>query len=233
MAGRRGLLTGILACGVCCSLPRLAIAQSLGLPKYCSLDASFDLNRLEHMGSSGNRSLDRAMIAEVRKINGVFSIRPGYRFFDDRGSANALALSRTVIRNTRGTVLFGLTLVASELREEYGGAAVAGIAAHEGAHIFQYFSGVADELGSRRSARAMELHADFLAGYYFGEDGRTDRSIDSFGRSLFEKGDYDYNDPGHHGTPEERIEAMHLGYRQSRRGTGLRQAVRTGIEHVS
>ena len=51
-----------------------------------------------------------------------------------------------------------------------------------------------------------------------------------FGKSLMEKGDYDYNDPDHHGTPEERLEAMHKGYRHRR--LTLHEAVKEGIKHV-
>ena len=172
------------------------------------------------------------MIAEVKKINRVLAIRPGYRFFDDRMSPNALAWSGTVIRNTRGSVFFGLRLLDVELQQDFGGAAVAGIAAHEGAHILQFFSPVGRLLSQGRTARGMELHADFLAGYFFGATGRTERSIDVFGESLFEKGDYDFNSRDHHGTPEERLEAMHLGYREAERGAGLAQAVEAGLHHV-
>ena len=229
---RREVLIGLVGCG-CWALSRVAIAQSFDLPGHCALEASFDLMRLSHRSSSGNKNLDRAMIAELRKVNRVFSIRPGYRYFDDRGSPNALALQRSLVRNTRGTVFFGLGLVQSELQEEFGGAAVAGIAAHEGTHIFQFFSSFIHRLHSTRSVRGMELHADFLAGYYFGMTDRTDQSIDSFGRSLFEKGDYKYNDQNHHGTPDERIEAMHTGYRLASRGASLSEAVEEGIIHVN
>lgn len=219
-----------LASGLCCGWPQLIFAQP-DLPKYCALDANFQLSRLRHMSSSGNTTLDRALIAEVKKINRIFSIRPGYRYFDDTGQANALALSHTLIRGTRGTIFFGLTLIREELRQNFGGAAVAGIAAHEGGHIFQFFSEAIHVLRGGGSARNMELHADFLAGYYFGRTGRTDRSIDVFGESLFTKGDYNYNDPNHHGTPDERIEAMHRGY--GHRHHDLQSAVWNGVRYVT
>lgn len=226
---RRRVLTALVGGGVCCAFPQLLFGQ-YGIPNYCALDASFNMSMLRHTGTSGNRALDRALIAEVKKLNRVLGIRPGYRYFDDQGQGNALALSRTVIRGTRGTVLFGLTLIREELNNQYGGAAVAGIAAHEGGHILQFFSNFIHQLRSGGSAREMELHADFLAGYYFGRTGRTERSMDVFGESLFGKGDYNYNDPHHHGTPDERLEAMHQGYSHRRRG--LRHAVAEGINHV-
>ena len=232
-SGRRKVVASLLSCGTCCALPRLALAQLYQLPPYCAMEAGFDISRLHHLSSSGNRALDRAMIVELKRVNHAFAINPGYRYFDDHGGGNALALQRTLIRNTRGTILFGLRLVTSELGEEFGGAAVAGIAAHEGAHILQFFSHFIHRLAGDGTARSMELHADFLAGYYFGVTGRTDRSIDAFGSSLFAKGDYNYNDPGHHGTPDERLDAMHLGYREASRGTSLMRAVEVGIAHVA
>ena len=118
------------------------------------------------------------------------------------------------------------------MQKDFGGAAVAGIAAHEGAHILQFFSPVGRLLARGDTARTMELHADFLAGYYFGATGRTERSIDVFGESLFERGDYDFNSRDHHGTPDERLEAMHRGFREADRGAGLAQAVESGLAHV-
>jgi len=206
-------------------------AHASGVPTFCSLESGFDVRRIRHFGSSGDQALDRAMIAEVRKINTAFGIRPGYRFFED-ASPNALAWNQTLVAQTRGTVFLGVNLIREELSARYGGAAVAGIAAHEGAHVVQFFSDGMARLAAGRTARDFELHADFLAGYYFGITGRTERSIDVFGNSLFSKGDYDFNDEHHHGTPDERLAAMHAGYRVADRGHGLGQAIREGIDHA-
>lgn len=200
-------------------------------PKYCAIDASFDVTKFRRFSTSGNRRLDRSMIAELRKVNRIFEIRPGYAYIDDSDSPNAFAHSVAYRQNTRGSIYFGLNLIKSELGKPFGGAAVAGIAAHEGAHIFQFFSDFLGELQSGTTAREMELHADFLAGYFFAASNRTKRSLDAFGSSLFEKGDYDFNNEGHHGTPEERLEAMSKGY-DTQSSRSLNDAVQVGIEHV-
>ena len=60
----------------------------------------------------------------------------------------------------------------------------------------------------------VELHADFLLGYYLGVRKRQEPSVRLWasGQSLFEIGDYKFNDPRHHGTPRERIAAAETGF---------------------
>lgn len=180
---------------------------------------------------SGNDALDRALIAEVRKLDRVFGINPGYRFMYETGGPNAMATGETLVGGTRGTILFGLTLVSRELNTAYGGAALAGIAGHEGAHIYQFANGYQSRLRGR-TVKPMELHADFLAGWYFARTGRTEPSLVAFGTSLFDKGDYQYNDRDHHGTPEERVSAMQAGYAVGNI-TNVSTAAERGAQYVS
>ncbi|CUR54402.1 exported hypothetical protein [metagenome] len=94
---------------------------------------------------------------------------------------------------------------------ESGDFSVALVVAHEYAHALQ------EELGLTASeTRKTELQADCLAGvwansaYYKGmlEGGDVEEGI----AALELVGDYDYADPGHHGTPEERVNAFLNGY---------------------
>lgn len=179
---------------------------------------------------SGNQQLDRALIAEVKKLDSVFGINPGYRFLRDGNRPNAYATSETHVNGTAGTILFGLTLMGNELSTEYGGAAIAGIAAHEGAHIVQFNSRELHQRLNGPTVRRIELHADFLAGYYFARTQRTERSLVVFGQSLFSKGDYEFNDRNHHGTPEQRVAAMRAGFAASQ--NGLSQAIERGVQYV-
>lgn len=229
---RRLFLKGSGYCATCATVFLSGDrAEARELPSYCSLDASFDVNRYRRMSQSGNGRLDRALIAEMRKLIQVFGINPGIQYIDDFESPNAFALNRNIISSTTGTILLGINLINSELSGEYGGAAVAGIAAHEGAHILQFYSSFGERLIGP-TAKEMELHADYLSGYYFGVTGRTERSLLSFGGSLFAKGDYNYNDPGHHGTPDERLAAMEYGYQQYLNGKNLDDAVEIGVKYV-
>lgn len=100
-------------------------------PQYCALDAGFDVTNFPRFSSSGDTRLDRALIAELRKVNRSFPVRPGYAHI---GAPNAFAHSVTYRAGTTGSIYFGLDLIRSELGHSFGGAVVAGIAAHEGAH---------------------------------------------------------------------------------------------------
>jgi len=171
------------------------------------------------------------LIAEVRKVDRIFQINPGYRFLRDGGRPNAYATGETQVSGTWGTVVFGLTLVSQELQTEYGGAAIAGIAAHEGAHIFQLKRDYVGRLHAP-TARPRELHADYMAGYYFARTGRTERSLIAFAESLFSKGDYEFNHPDHHGTPDERVSAMRHGY-AARENPDLFTVANQGVQYVT
>jgi len=224
--------------GLCTCFPtQLLIPSSALRPDHdepsesCSWSLSAALTAARTTRTSGNARLDAALIAEVKKVDRTFGINPGYRYLRDDGAPNAYATSETVVPGTSGTILFGLTLLSQELKTSYGGAAVAGIAAHEGAHIFQYQSALNRRLDAPTD-KLRELHADYLAGFYFSATGRTETSLVVFAESLFAKGDYLYNSPRHHGTPQARVAAMRSGYGAGRTGSNLTSAAEKGVIYV-
>jgi hypothetical protein len=213
-----------------CLLASAGLIAGSGLPNYCSLDRNVDLTRLNARGSTGDTRMDHALIAEFRKIISVMRVNPGFRIIDDYSGGNAFAINRTLILNTQGTVLFGIKLMTEEFAVENGGYAIAGIGAHECAHIFQYFSGYAASLSASGSARPIELHADFLAGYYMAKKSHNKHKLQVFANSLFNKGDFDFNDPTHHGTPDERVAAMEAGFSSAE--LSFRDAAKKGVKYV-
>jgi hypothetical protein len=182
--------------------------------------------------SSGNPQIDRAMIAEIKKIIKVLPINPGFKFINDL-RPNAFATPQGIVPNTQGTVYIGLSLINGEFNKSpYGGVAVAGICAHECAHIYQFQTGYSQFLAGP-TAKVVELHADFLAGYYFGRDRSHSRQqVEVFAASLFSKGDYDFNDPNHHGTPQQRVQAMRRGYDIGESSMDVTPAAREGADFV-
>ena len=66
-----------------------------------------------------------------------------------------------------------------------------------------------------RTVKRVELHADFLAGFYIGLRKREDPSLSvrAAGRSFEEIGDNHYYDRQHHGTPEERYYVTEQGFK--------------------
>jgi hypothetical protein len=182
--------------------------------------------------SSGNIQIDRAMIAEIKKIVAVFPINPGFKFLDDQ-SPNAFAVPDAIVANTQGTVFLGKNLLNSKFgNATYGGVAVAGICAHECGHIFQMGNGYMQSLAGP-TAQLIELHADFLAGYYLGRDGSHSADhVELFARSLFSHGDFDFNNPTHHGTPDQRVRAMREGYSKGAQRIDVPQAAQYGANFV-
>jgi Zn-dependent protease with chaperone function len=90
---------------------------------------------------SGDDDLDEALIIELKRICQVFDINPGFKYVDQM---NAFATAERVVKGTDGMVYLGLPLVKKLLEKEDGGAGVAGVCAHECAHIFQYKKKVID-----------------------------------------------------------------------------------------
>ena len=119
----------------------------------------------------------------------------------------AAALYRGVLRGLPGERAGGRAA---------GDFAVAYVLAHEYAHNLQQELGVFDNAVSRR-AKPFELQADCLAGswaysvYEAGllEPGDLQEATDA----ALAVGDFDVGNAEHHGTPEERRDALLVGYR--------------------
>jgi uncharacterized protein len=102
----------------------------------------------------------------------------------------------------------------------YGGTmgdfAVAYIVAHEYGHQVQDELGLFDKYGDQVPTMAFELQADCYAGTWANsagqrnklEDGDVQEAIDA----ALAVGDFDAENPGHHGTPEQRAEAWQAGF---------------------
>jgi hypothetical protein len=169
-----------------------------------------------------------------------FGVRPGMSYYDDGDAPNALADPRVMFPDgPDGTVLIGMNLFGYEMtipsysspeavareagraRQEaeragtsiagtptgvgFGTAAVA-IVAHELGHIMQYKLGMTPE-----GPWQMEPHADFMAGWFMG-GGADEGVVEAAVRTLFDKGDYAFNDRDHHGEPEFRAAMVRAGY---------------------
>lgn len=117
---------------------------------------------------------------------------------------------------TWGSILFGRSLFLDQFsRYKDNGISVLAIIAHEFAHIRQYRTNIIDQLlQGETSVRRVELHADFLSGWYLGMRKQADASISLWasGDTFRRIGDYEYNNSSHHGTPEQRIAASQAGF---------------------
>lgn len=85
---------------------------------------------------------------------------------------------------------------------------VDGVLAHEWGHRVQFTVGWTDY--NKPSER--ELEADFFSGYYMGLAKQwLWRQIKTYYSAIYASGDYYYNSPSHHGTPQQRLNAAYSG----------------------
>ena len=245
---RREALAALMSAPACLFPASEANAASLSTVRGCLLEST----HMRALGSSGirflqpderlisttgDRSLDRALGRALVRLSELFSERPGFGFIDDFEGANAYATDQTRVPGTWGTVCFGQNLFR-DLMERYQdqGLAVMAVAAHEFGHIAQFRSGVDRKLIRYQSTvKRVELHADLLSGYFLGVRKRQEPSISVWaaGHTLYRIGDYEFNNPNHHGTPDERVAAAEMGFKLGHdHRAGFGQAFSWGVEHV-
>ena len=188
--------------------------------------------------SSGDARFDQALGVLLADLAGKFKVRPGFGYFDDRGRPNALATRSSRFAASEGTVLFGRELLSTYLRRPNGDMSIMAVCAHEFAHVVQFSSGFDERLGrEQRTVKLIELHADFLSGYYIGlrKNNFTARELVALGRDWEGLGDSAYTHPNHHGTAEERLRALEQGYRfaQERPNFGIMAACEVGARYLN
>jgi uncharacterized protein len=115
---------------------------------------------------------------------------------------------------TRNNTIY-ITTQHIRMAYRYGDAALAYILAHEYAHAAQ-------TVGEFRpqNITKIELQADCLAGFYMGAMPNVtfDRQdIEQIAQIAYRVGDYEFNNRQHHGTPEQRAEAVLRGFVASQR----------------
>ncbi len=258
---RRRLLAGIGA-GLCACRHQIAWAQDKTPTKQkkaallqkisdrggCALHAG-ELDEIEAAAgaslnfgdktaipSSGDPTLDRALGAALVRMSQTFEERPGFAFYDDSAAPNALATTDTRVEGTWGTVLLGKTLFWSLVKKhDDGGVAVIAMIAHEFGHVVQFRRGLrAKLLEGQATVKRMELHADFLSGYYLGVRKRETPTISllSSGAQFRAIGDRQVDSRNHHGTPDERIASAERGFKLGVAGERLQTAIDQGQRYV-
>jgi hypothetical protein len=106
-----------------------------------------------------------------------------------------------------GQIRFGYYMFW-DILDQYGELPVASILAHEWGHRTQFHSNWNDY----NQPAHMELEADAFSGFYLFLAKRWAWSqIQDVYQALMDFGDYNFNHPQHHGTPNERYAAARLG----------------------
>ncbi len=133
--------------------------------------------------------------------------------------------AKNAFATPNGEVIMGTDLVQEGLRnsgnERIGLDAAGFVLAHEFGHQWQFKNIGPDHF---KSGPQTELQADMIGGYMLGllVPRWQQATLNSFAtacRSAFAVGDFDFNSPSHHGTPEERVKAVQAGLMAARDGT--------------
>lgn len=105
-----------------------------------------------------------------------------------------------------GSIWFGIYF--SQYLLSFGELAVAGFLAHEWAHQVQFKFGWTN-LGNP----IVELEADAFGGFYLGlVKYSTWSAYQSYFATVYNGGNFNFNDPQFHGTPNQRLASAYLGF---------------------
>jgi hypothetical protein len=176
---------------------------------------------------SGNAVIDGFLQTEGLNLVGTFSLSPRMFLLVDNQSPNAYATpERANALGPDGTILFGHRMLSEQLQRDPSGATAVAIMAHEFGHLAQF------RTGFREPGKRPELHADYMAGWYMNLRGRYAwTNLMPALQVFFSVGDYQFNSPTHHGTPQERLSAAQAGFASGALNAG--HAYQLGLQFVS
>lgn len=166
--------------------------------------------------SSGNTDIDRSFDRALQRLAETFDVWPKVGFYDDDDAPNAMAMRYAIGSTYEFAVVFGRNYFKKLMEYDPSGITLLQTAAHEFAHVWVYKDGLFETIRSGQSTvKRVELHADFLAGYYLGVRKRDNpqASFWSAGMRRWQSGDTEYRNIHHHGTPDERLAAAEAGFR--------------------
>ena len=160
--------------------------------------------------------IDDLVGTELFELNAFFDANPRILWAD----MNSLAFMNTgqLARGYTGYVVLSNRLLGLLTTGEPAAQNVVfTILAHEYAHLYQYEKNWWSVLTrSAKTKKALELHADYLAGFYL---AKRENRFPEYQPSVvverwYELGDFRFTDREHHGTPSERVDALSSGYAQ-------------------
>ena len=191
--------------------PAADILLNRSSPPWLSMSGAEEL-----FPKSGDKDFDFALAHSLSAMSETFQILPGFCYFDDSEGMNAYATNRVRLNRGDGTVLFGQRLLRRLMgQREHPDVSVAAVCAHEFGHIMQYKRGL-DRIvrGDSPTVKRVELQADFFAGYFAGvrKLSRPQYPAAVYALTQHNFGDNMVNSPQHHGTPQERADAIVQGF---------------------
>ncbi len=251
-----GLLT-LLWGGGACLCPAHAAQLGKGSGHGCSIDDDRARKILDHKSTtefayaaakekgpklykgSGNKDFDVALAHTLSRLTDTLQVLPAFVYFDDSDSPNAFATPNRLRSNDRadGTVLFGVTLMKELMKQrEAPETAISAICAHEFGHVLQFKMKLDKKiLAGQKTVKRLELHADFLAGYFAGLSKQRNPEYPAavYATTLHLLGDDEVNNEQHHGRPAERAAAIVKGFETAFRDRrSVADAIEIGTRYV-
>jgi hypothetical protein len=187
--------------------------------------------------TSSNQQLDYWHYGEYNNLVQRFGVAPDIYFYDDGTNPNAYFTPQ--ISNNQypdGQVAIGLNWIKKEFANSptNSGVSIAIIMAHEFGHCVDAKYNVYSSRNHRN-----ELFADYLAGCYLHLKSMTigEQYVSEVANSFYSIGDYQFNDPSHHGTPQQRVSCLMAGYNFSKSkvgvGYGITEAITNAKNYVT
>jgi hypothetical protein len=157
-------------------------------------------------GSLGDPVLDSKFQQEIAIQTQFWTGYPTTVYtFNECSVDNANAYS-----SPEGFIMFGIWLTSRTITQTGSDLPIAGILAHEWGHQLQFRFGWMTQ--TEPTQRSNELEADMWSGFYMAmAKSWAGPQINAYYQSLFSTGDYYFNSPQHHGTPNQRIAAGAVG----------------------
>lgn len=176
-------------------------SESLSKNGGCLLASSQGTTDLgEIFNSSGNPQIDNNVFQDLELISRIYGLKSTLYYLKEKNEPNAYC-------EPNGIVYLGLKLINFSLQKN-NGAAIPFILAHELGHAKMFKMKYQFNSGKKE-----ELFADFIAGTYLYVKSNISRSdFEHSIKEFFDIGDFAFNSPSHHGTPQERVDAFIAGY---------------------
>jgi|SRR5882724_1385480 len=232
----RRRVVGSACCLACESMviwPTKSLAQSASTKSGEQSCIRLGTNTLALRKTTGNRDGDVALDQALKKIADKFGVSPQFGFYTEAGNPSAYVQLST---GSEGLVAVEENYFRKVMEYDASGVSFLAVVAHLFGHIVQQKSGKFIEIwGNLPFPRRVELHADYLAGFFLGSSRRKGDpgSFQASGDKFKQIGTYDPRNITYFGTASERAGALqqgfNAGYSEDR---DIQFAVRAGVDYV-
>ena len=200
------------------SVPWTALASFTGeqiLSPICHLDNRSSTHTIRNPEPLvGINWIDDLIRPEIIELNKFFSVHP-WIIWADSGSLAFMGPDKYK-RGYNGYIVLSRKLLGDfSSPDSPAQNLLFTILAHEYAHLYQHNRGWWKFMAEGASTkRALELHADYLAGFYLAQRHTRLPQYDPniVMTRWLDLGDYSFSAPEHHGTPKQRAAALEAGY---------------------